>query len=417
MMEAVLLAQGNELTTGATQDTNSCWLAARLWDLGIAVRRVVTVPDRLPDLIAVMQESAALAPLVIGTGGLGPTRDDLTREALAAAFSLPLEEDAVALAQVQARFAKFKRPMAPSNRRQAMVPRGGRILENRWGTAPGLTVEVDAAGRAAGGGRSVLYFMPGVPREMRPMFETWVAPDVVSRFTGERPTLHTVRVVGVGESELESQLAGLVVEGMEIGFRSIFPENHIKLLFRPGVPATARASAVSTVVDRVGWRAFGVDSGDLAAVVGERLVARGETVAVAESCTAGRLCAWLADTPGSSRYLMEGAVCYSNAAKSRTCGVAPGVIDTHGAVSEPVARQLAEGMRARAETPWGIGITGIAGPAGGSRSKPVGTVFISIAGPASTTCRRWQFHGDRDRVRTAAAAAGLSQLLQALGSD
>jgi PncC family amidohydrolase len=180
------------------------------------------------------------------------------------------------------------------------------------------------------------------------------------------------------------------------------------------VPEVVRAAAVQDVVSAIGPQAYGVDSGDLAEVVGEHLADRRQTVALAESCTAGRIAAWLADVPGSSRYLVEGAVVYANAAKVRTCGVAPADLDTHGAVSEPVARQLARGIRERAGTTWGVGVTGIAGPGGGSAEKPVGLVYVAVAGPDTVTCREYRFPLGRDRVRRYATTAALRQLLRAI---
>lgn len=405
MPEAVLLAQGNELTTGSITDTNSGWIAQRLWELGITVRRIVAAPDRLDDLVAILKDAATLADVVISTGGLGPTRDDLTAEAAALAFDQPLAHHDEAMAQVEARFAQWNRPMAPSNRKQARLPSGCTVLENRRGTAPGFAVDA---------GSCRLYFLPGVPKEMKAMVDAVVLPDIAERHALVKPVLHTVRVVGVGESELEMRLRGVEVDGLEIGFRSTGIENHVKLQFRPDVPEVVRAAAVQDVLAAIGPQAYGVDSGDLAEVVGQHLADRAQTVALAESCTAGRVAAWLADVPGSSRYLIEGAVVYANAAKVRTAGVDPADLQAHGAVSEPVARQLARGIRERAGTTWGVGITGIAGPGGGTKTKPVGLVYVTIAGPDVVTCREYRFPGDRDRVRRFSTVAALRQLLRAI---
>jgi len=402
-IEAVLLAQGNELTTGLTVDTNSTWLAGRLWELGIEVRRVITAPDRVDDLVEILREAATLAPIVISTGGLGPTRDDLTGQAAALAFGQPLCLSEPALAQVEARFRAFGRPMAQVNRKQAMLPQGAVVLENLWGTAPAFQVD------APGGCR--LYFMPGVPREMKPIFDAHVLPDLRARYELHPRITHTIRVTGVPESTLEEQLRALELPGLEIGFRTQLPENHVKLYFQPEVPEPVRREAVKRAREIIGWRAFGVDCGDLAEVAGHRLAARGETVALAESCTAGRVAAWLASAPGASRYLLEGAVVYSNAAKIRTCGVSAADLEAHGAVSEPIAVQLAQGMRQRAAATWGLGITGIAGPGGGTDDKPVGTVHIAMAGPDGVVVhRRFHFPGDRERVQLLAAASALAML-------
>lgn len=405
MSDVVIVSQGDELTTGAVADTNAAFIAGRLWDLGLTVRRVMTAPDELAEITAVLAAAAALAPIVICTGGLGPTRDDLTAEAAAAAFGRALALDPEALAQVEAAFVSRGRPMNPTNRKQAVLPVGASVLENRWGTAPGFRVDHEG---------TALFFLPGVPREMRPMMETWVLPAVRALRPGAGPRLRVLRVLGVPESELEAKLTGLEVPGLTVGFRTRAPENEVKLRFDAGVSPEAEAEAVAEAQRRIGGRAWGLDSGDLAEVVAAALTARGETLALAESCTAGRLAAWLGGVPGASAFLMEGAVVYSNAAKVRTCGVSPADLDAHGAVSEPVARQLAAGIRARAGTTWGIGITGIAGPGGGTAEKPVGTVHIALAGPEGTTHRAERFYGDRDRVTASAAAAALFSLLKAL---
>ncbi|MEC7948178.1 MAG: CinA family nicotinamide mononucleotide deamidase-related protein [Myxococcota bacterium] len=405
MQDVVILAQGNELTTGAVTDTNSSWLASALWAMGLRVRRMVVAPDHLEDLTSLLTEAAQLAAVVISTGGLGPTRDDLTAEAAARAFGRPLALDPTALAQVEARFARWGRVMAESNRKQAVLPTGSELLENHWGTAPGFSVDT---------GRSLLFFLPGVPREMRELFRAHVAPAILARFDLTPPALHTIRTVGIGESELETRLQDLRFDGLEVGFRSTFPENHIKLLFGPDIPKAIRKSTISEVLERVGDRAFGVDSGDLAEVIAARLVARGHTLALAESCTGCRLAGWLTDAPGASRFLIEGAVVYSNDAKVRTCGVSEQDIAAHGAVSECVAKQLATGIRSRAGTTWGVGITGVAGPGGATETKPLGRVHVSVAGPGEVSHREYTFRGGRERVRTYAMVAALRQLLRAI---
>ena len=408
MADVILLAQGNELTTGAITDTNSSWMASQLWAHGLRVRRIIVAPDNLGDLVAILDEAARLAQVVVSTGGLGPTRDDLTAEAAAQAFGLPLALDEAALAQVEARFARWGRPMAPSNRKQAVLPTGCTVLENHWGTAPAFSVDT---------GDCVLFFLPGVPREMRKLFEHGVLPALAARFSLERPVLHTIRTVGIGESDLETRLGDIRFDGLELGFRSAFPENQVKLLFRPDVPQTVREQTISTVLERVGSRAFGTDSGDLAEVVAAALTAREETLALAESCTGGRLAAWLTDAPGASSFLIEGAVVYANEAKIRTCGVSPEDLEQHGAVSEPVARQLATGIRDRAGTTYGVGITGIAGPGGATPTKPLGRVHLALAGPEGVTHREYTFRGTRDRVRTLAAVAALRQVLRVTRSE
>ena len=405
MLRVVLLAQGNELTTGQTVDTNSNWIAEQLFPLGIEVVRVVTVPDDLPQLVEVLADAAGRAPLVISTGGLGPTRDDLTTEAVSKAFGLPLAMNSEAMGQVAERYRQMGREMPEINRKQAILPEGATVHENRRGTAPAFSVEVDG---------THLFFLPGVPHEMRALMRDSVLPTVLRVFDLQPPIRRIVRVIGLGESTIETRLADLHIDGMVIGFRTKMPENQVKLRFRSDMPTEDIDRAVAEVRRRIGWRAFGVDSGDLGEVVGHALAARDQTVALAESCTAGAITAWLGQTPGASRYLMESAVVYSNAAKTRTCGVPEAMLIEHGAVSEPVARQLAEGIRERADTTWGVGITGVAGPGGGSAEKPVGTVHIAVAGPAGTVHRLLRLPGDRPRVQSLASAAALAMLFRSV---
>jgi len=405
MLPAVLLAQGNELTTGQTVDTNSNWIAGQLFDHGIEVLRVVTVPDDLDQLVEVLTDAAGRAPIVISTGGLGPTRDDLTAQAVARALGRPLALHADAMEQVETRYRSMGRVMPEINRKQAILPQGCTVLENRWGTAPGFSVEV------AG---THMYFLPGVPREMRKLMTHGVLPHLRDTFALQTPRRRIVRVIGLGESNIETRLSGLEIPGMQIGFRTKMPENQVKLRFEASVPEADIANAVEQVRARIGWRAFGVDTGDLSEVVGHALAERQQTVALAESCTAGRLAAWLGETPGASRYLIEGVVVYADAAKTRTCGVSEEMIVAHGSVSEPVARQLAEGIRQRAETTWGVGITGIAGPGGATPDKPVGTVHIAVAGPQGTLHRRIYLPGDRKRVQALSSAAALAMLFRAV---
>lgn len=407
-MKVILLAQGNELTTGQTVDTNSNWLAERLFPLGLEVHRVVTVPDELDQLIEVLLDASGRVPLVLSTGGLGPTRDDLTAEAVSRAFSMPLALNEEAMAQVEARYRAFNRVMPEVNRKQAVLPVGAEVVENRWGTAPAFSVKVHGCR---------MYFMPGVPREMKALMDNTILPAILREFSLVAPIQKIVRVVGVGESDLEMCLADLEVPGMQIGFRTRMPENQIKLRFHPATPAQTVDDAVAEVRRRVGWRAFGVDSGDLAEVVGNMLAERGHTVALAESCTAGRTAAWLGEIAGASRYLIEGAVVYSNAAKVRCCGVSEATLAEYGAVSEPVARQLAEGIRERAGTTWGIGVTGIAGPGGGSAEKPVGTVHFAVSGPDGTEHLQVRLPGDRNRIQIFAAATALLALYRRLLAD
>jgi nicotinamide-nucleotide amidase len=285
------------------------------------------------------------------------------------------------------------------------MPKGAIILTNPKGTAPGFYLKHDQVH---------LFCMPGVPREMRPMFTDHVAPRMAKLDGIAPPILHRIRTIGVPESTLQRTLGPMDLSPAELGFRSHMPEVIVKLVFPANTPQALRTEKINAVTQAIGRGVYTVDGGDLAEVVSERLVARGETLALAESCTSGRIASWVTQVPGASRYFLEGAIVYANAAKVRTCGVSTEDLNDHGAVSEPVARQLASGMRARAGSDWAIGVTGIAGPGGGSADKPVGTVHIAIAGPSGVTHKRLRIPGDRAQITGRAAGMALGLLLEQL---
>jgi len=400
-----ILSQGEELLGGETVDTNSAWLAARATELGFAPRRMVTARDSVEDIVWALEASAAASEVILCTGGLGPTVDDLTAEAVSDWANLPLRQDPEALAQIEARYAHWNRVMDATNTKQADLPEGAEILPNPMGTAPGFYVRK---------GEHHLFCMPGVPREMKPMFLEQVANKLAKIRNSDPPILHRIRTIGVPESRLQKVLGQIALAPARLGFRSHIPEVIVKLMFSPDTPAAIQEARIDTVVEAIGRGVYSVNGGDLAEVVGERLVAKGDTLALAESCTGGQLSAWIASVPGASRYLLEGIVAYANEAKIRSCGVIPSDLESHGAVSEQVARQLAEGIRARAGASWGIGITGIAGPGGGSADKPVGTVHIAVAGAAQTVHHRFRIPGDRAQITSRAAGMALSMLLEEL---
>jgi nicotinamide-nucleotide amidase len=406
MTRVAIISQGEELLTGETVDTNSAWLAEQCWALGVPVVRMVTAGDARAEIVWALEATASVAGLVICTGGLGPTNDDLTVESVAAWAGVSVVQDSTALAQVVARFAARSRSMSPANTKQANMPTGAEVLENRWGTAPGFSITHSGA---------YVICVPGVPTEMRHMFHAHIAPLLLGSQGGDAPHLHRIRTIGVGESRLQDRLNGVDLGGAELGFRAHLPEVQVKLRFAADVHQSHREAVVAAVVAAIGRGVYTVDGGDLPTEVGLRLTAAHATVAVAESCTAGTLTAWLGGVPGASRYLIEGAVVYANAAKIRSCGVSEAAITQHGAVSEAVARQLAEGIRGRAGSTYGIGITGIAGPDGGTPEKPVGTVHIAVAGPARTDHHRFGFPGTRSQITQRAAGLALSMLLEMMG--
>lgn len=423
MPTAEVMSQGDEVVTGQITDTNAAWLAERLTDLGFTIVHHIGVGDRLDDLVSAFRAVSDRSDLCVCTGGLGPTDDDLTGRATATAFERPLELDEEALAQLEARYASLGRPMAAVNERQAWLPAGATRLDNDWGTAPGFALSIE---RPAPREPSLLACLPGVPREMRSMFDARVLPLLHERFALQPARLVILRCVGVGESDLQQALGDWQPSRAVISFRTKLPENHIKLRFSPDVAPAAVLTTVEEALDRVGkWvytvqgapgtiPGFDTGGGSHHEVVGRLLGARGHTLAVAESCTGGRIASACTEIPGSSTWFLEGAVTYSNAAKTRVLGVPGAAISEHGAVSEPVALAMAEGMREAANATWGIGVTGVAGPGGGTPDKPVGTVHIAVDGPGGATHRRLRLPGDRNLVQRLSAAAALELLRRRL---
>ena len=401
-MQLAIVSQGEELLGGETIDTNSAWLAEQAMAMGHPTRRMVTAGDSLADIRWALEAAAAAGDIILCTGGLGPTSDDLTAEAVAAWANVSIERRPDALAQIEARYAQWGRTMIPNNAKQADLPQGARILPNPLGTAPGFALDV---------ADKTLYCMPGVPREMRPMFLQHVLPLLDK---GNPPIIHRIRTIGVPESHLQQMLGEMDLGPSTLGFRSHSPEVIVKLVFEPGTPQPTRSHHVDAAVAAIGRGVYTVDGGDLAEVLGERLVARNETLSIAESCTSGQIAAWVGSVPGASRYLIEGSVVYANAAKIRTCGVSASDLEEHGAVSEPVARQLARGIRQRTQTTWGVGITGIAGPGGGSKDKPIGTVHIAIDGPDSSVHHRYRIPGNRAQITLRASGLALGLLIEQL---
>jgi nicotinamide-nucleotide amidase len=403
-----ILSTGDELLTGQVVDTNSTWLMDRLWDLGVMVRRKTLVGDDRADLDAAIRETTARADLVVMSGGMGPTEDDLTSECVAAVLGVPLELHAPSLHAIEERFKKLGRTMTPNNAKQARFPRGAAVIPNRFGTAPGFSVKV---------GRAEVVCLPGVPVEFKGLADEWLLPRLRAQVT-DVPAARLVKLFAVPESHADQAMRPIMDDpanaGVRFGYRAHWPEIHVKWSV-PGPDSAARADRILGQVRALfGEAIFGEGKDELAALVVSRLAARGERVAVAESCTGGLLAELVTRVPGASNVFDLGVVAYANAMKERMAGVPAAVLAAHGAVSEPVARALAEGVRAAAGATWGLGITGIAGPTGGTPEKPVGTVHVALAGPRGTehVARSWR--GDRDRIRKTAAYDALDLLRRAL---
>jgi len=403
-----ILSTGDELLTGQVVDTNSAWLMDRLWDLGIFVRRKTLVGDDRADLLAALAEVTGRSQVVVMIGGLGPTEDDLTAEVVAQAMGVPLEPNQPTLQAIRERFARFGRTLTPNNEKQARIPRGAAVIPNAHGTAPGF--------RAPLGGSQV-FCLPGVPLEFKALCDEAVLPYLAAGL-GEVPAARLVKLFGVPESHADHRMRPVMDDpenrGVRFGYRAHWPEIHVKWAVA-GAGAEARADRIlARVRELFGDAIWGTGKEELPRLVVERLAARGERIALAESCTGGLLASLLTSVPGASAVFDVGVVAYGNEAKAALAGVSPVLLEAHGAVSEPVARALAEGIRARSGATWGAGITGIAGPAGGTPEKPVGTVHLALAGPGGTGHWWRKYPGDRERVRRTAAHDLLNQLRLAI---
>jgi nicotinamide-nucleotide amidase len=405
-MDAEIIAVGSELLTPFRQDTNSLYLTGKLNSLGIDVRFKTVVGDDRARLAESVRAAMARSELVILSGGLGPTEDDLNREVVAEVLGRPLHEVEAIRRHLQARWARLGRPMPENNLRQAQVPEGATWLENPRGTAPGLWIE--------DGGR-ILLLLPGPPVELEAMFAAACMPLLAPRSGGHRLRTRVYKVVGLPESEVDSRIAPFYKPYRNPETTILSTLGTIEVHLRAQGSNDAEADALlSEVGDKIelalGDHIFSSRGESLEEVVGMYLVMRQKTVAVAESCTGGLLSERLTRIPGSSVFFLGGVVCYSNELKTRLAGVPAKLIASDGAVSKPVAQALAEGVRRRTGSSIGVGITGVAGPGGGTPEKPVGLVFVAIANDSSTEVRQFRFPGDRERVRTWASVAALEMI-------
>ena len=410
-MKAVIIAVGDELISGRTVDTNSAYLADRLARLGIETLEHATVGDDVDAIAAAIARAAGLARVVIITGGLGPTADDLTRWGLAKVMSAELRLDEACLAEIERFFQKRGRTMVPANEVQAMLPVGSEALANRTGTAPGIAAEVDGV---------KIYVTPGVPHEMRSMFDHVIAPRLTG---GGRVILHhVVHTFGIGESDISQLIGDLMADRSgetTVGTTVKAGMVSVRITVRAASAAGAQSDLAAMVAElrgRLASLVVGEGEGEdaMAQAVGRLLGRAGQTLATAESCTGGQVGAMITAVSGASAYYLGGIVSYANAVKSAHLDVDPALLAAEGAVSAPVARAMADGCRLRLSSTWALALTGIAGPTGGSDEKPVGTVYIALAGPCGTEVHRHVLPGDRRVIRRRASLAALNALRIAL---
>lgn len=410
-VKAELLAIGSELLGPLRAETNSLWLTERLLDAGIEVAARVTLADDAGLLESAFRHALSRADVVIATGGLGPTADDLTREALAAATARGLVRDPAIVEALRARFARYGRPMSDKNLQQADVVAGAEVLVNPRGTAPGQLLEHE--------GRLVVL-LPGPPGEMKPMFDQQVLPRLRARAGASRVVLRRVlRIAGMPESGVD-ELAAPIYSRFTNPVTTILGapgqvELHLVAHGEGEAEAESRIEELARLLrEALAGRVFSEDGRELPRVVADLLRERSLTLALAESCTGGLLAARLTDVPGVSAVLERAVVTYANRAKVEALGVDPALIEAHGAVSEEVAAAMAEGVMRSARSDVGAAITGIAGPDGATPDKPVGLVYVAIRGAAGTRVKRNHFPGGRELVRLQATQVALEMLRRGL---
>lgn len=415
---AEILCVGTELLLGEVINTNAAYLSLRLAELGISVYHQSVVGDNPQRLSEELAASLGRADLVILTGGLGPTCDDLTKETAASLFGLELVEDKKALDDIKAFFTKTGRVMSENNAKQALVPCGCHVLYNDWGTAPGMAIE----GKSGEFEGKTAILLPGPPREMRNMFEARVKPYLAAR-SGRVIVSRNIHLIGIGESAAESILRPMIDECENPTLAPYAKDGEVR--FRVTALAETEDEGiemcdrlVSRVRDsEVGRYVYGIDVGSMEGAVAASLAADGETVATAESCTGGLIAKRLTDLSGVSKVFLGGAVTYANEAKEKMIGVSHESLENYGAVSEQVAAEMARGIRLALGSDFGISTTGIAGPSGGTPEKPVGTVYIAVDSKYGSQVKRLSLSPMRDReyIRTVAATNALSLILEVKG--
>ena len=417
-MNVELINTGSELMLGRTLNTHQQWLCRKLADLGYVVTRQTAIADTADGICGTVREALSRADLVLVTGGLGPTSDDLTRDLLAQMLGRPLHEDPQVAERLRKFFADRKRVMPASILLQAMVPEGATVLANDHGTAPGLALPLTPNPYRADH-TAWLVLLPGPPRELRPMFQQSVVPLLRREFPLACPFVcRTLRSVGLGESlvqeRVERSLAPLVARGLDLGYCARPGRVDVRLAAGlPGAPEIV-AEAEAVVRHLLGDLIYGTGDEALEEAVVERLTQRRETLALAESCTGGYIAHLITNVPGASQVLRAGWVVYSNDAKCDALGVLPSTIAAHGAVSAETVTEMARGARERAGATYALAATGIAGPSGGTPDKPVGTVFIGLAGPQGVEAVKQSYPTDRETFKQLAAEHALDWLRRKL---
>lgn len=406
MFSAEIIAIGSELLTPTKTDTNSLWLTEKLNEIGIEVKLKTVVGDDESRLEETIKDALRRSDIVISTGGLGPTEDDITRKVSARAVGRELVFREDVLAEVKKRFASMKREMPEINRRQAFVIEEAEVLPNPNGSAAGMLFEQDG---------KLFIILPGPPRENKPMFENFVLPRLREMAGEVFVKRRILRVAGMGESAVDEMIAPIYLSYENPQTTILFNRSEIEIhLTAQGKSETEAEKLLDEVAGKIaetiGSSVFSVNDETMEEVIGKLLSEGSKTVSLAESCTGGLIAERLTEISGSSHYFVEGVVAYANEAKIRTLNVPADLIEKHGAVSSEVAEAMAKGMRERAQTDYAVSVTGIAGPGGGNREKPVGLVFIGFASDAKTISIKINLPGDRYLIRWRASQAALDLL-------
>lgn len=397
-----LVTTGTEVLTGEVVNTNAAWLAQECEALGFTVARHVVVGDDADAIGAACVEAAARSSIVIVSGGLGATTDDITLAAAARAFGVPLEWNEGVWKNIVDMFARRQRECTPNNRRQAELPRGSIALANREGTAHGIRVALGAA---------TFFFLPGVPRELMHIFSESIAPWLREQSPAEKSVVRLLRCFGLPEASIGQRIEALALPDITVGYRLEFPEVLVKLMIRatPELATTRLDAAEKIVRDALGSVVIGVGEDNVPHVVVQHLSARGETLAVAESCSGGAIADLLTNIPGASNVLERSVVTYQSSAKI-ALGVPENILHTHGAVSAEVAQAMASAVRQQAQTTYGLAVTGLAGPASDASEHPVGTVFIALATPTLVTASAHCWPMERTRFKRFVAYQALQKI-------
>jgi nicotinamide-nucleotide amidase len=407
MLRAEIITIGSELVRGLIVDTNSAWMSKRLATVGVPVDFHTSVADDPGRMESAIQLAASRSDVVMVAGGLGPTADDLTREIMARAAGKKLVLHQPLLDVIAGMFRRFGRPMTENNRSQAYLPEGAEVIANPNGTAPGFCMAI---------GRAEFHVFPGVPHELYAMFDAFTFPRLRSMQSAPGVIkMRRLQCFGVGESQVDSQVRHLMAHDRNPNVGLLVHNFVITVEITAHAADSAEADAMiasdETEIRRIlGDIVFGVDDDTLASVVARELISRGLTLALAESCTGGLIASLVTDVPGVSQAFLAGVVSYSNESKQKFLGVTAELLARHGAVGDPVARAMAEGVREATGASVAIGVTGIAGPTGGTPDKPVGLVYIALADANATDVRECRFTGNRDRVRMRAAMTALDML-------